>query len=53
MVDAMKERSIMTNIYEVMAEELKVNKKKKGIIRKLFKRKGKNTDTREISQERL
>ncbi|XP_010860502.1 PREDICTED: transmembrane protein 64 [Bison bison bison] len=36
-----------------MAEELKVNNKKKGIIRKLFKRKGKNTDTREISQERL
>nr|XP_005888359.1 PREDICTED: transmembrane protein 64 [Bos mutus] len=53
MVDAMKERSIMTNIYEVIAEELKVNNKKKGIIRKLFKRKGKNTDTREISQERL
>lgn len=35
-----------SNIYEAMAEELNVNKKK-GITRKLYKRKGKSTETRD------
>lgn len=35
-----------SNIYEAMAEDLKVSKKK-GITRKLFKRKGKSTETRD------